>query len=126
MLDRDEAGAKQVAADVGGDYLVADLSDGTSIDALGLGTDVHADILVNNAGVQHVAPVEDFDPERFAFIQRLMLEAPFRLARALLPGHVRPRLGPARARLLRARPPRLAVQVGLRRRPSTASRASPR
>jgi 3-hydroxybutyrate dehydrogenase len=86
VLDRDEAGAQQAAVDVGGDYLVADLSDGASIDALGLGRDVHADILVNNAGVQHVAPVEDFDPERFGFIQRLMLEAPFRLARGLLPG----------------------------------------
>ena len=86
VLDRDETGAKQAAVDVGGEYLVADLSDGASIDALGLGTDVHADILVNNAGVQHVAPVEDFDPERFGFIQRLMLEAPFRLARGLLPG----------------------------------------
>src|SRR6478672_4141236 len=86
VLDRDEAGAKEVAADLGGEHLVADLSDGASIDALGLGRDVHADILVNNAGVQHVAPVEDFDPERFGFIQRLMLEAPFRLARGLLPG----------------------------------------
>src|SRR6478736_7024060 len=86
VLDRDGAGAKEVAADLGGEHLVADLSDGASIDALGLGRDVHADILVNNAGVQHVAPVEDFDPERFGFIQRLMLEAPFRLARRLLPG----------------------------------------
>jgi 3-hydroxybutyrate dehydrogenase len=86
LLDRDEKGARKAAADVGGEVLVADLSDGASIDALGLGTEVHADILVNNAGVQHVAAVEDFDPERFAFIQRLMLEAPFRLARALLPG----------------------------------------
>ena len=86
VLDRDETGAKQAAVDVGGEYLVADLSDGASIDALGLGSRVHADILVNNAGVQHVAPVEDFDPERFGFIQRLMLEAPFRLARGLLPG----------------------------------------
>jgi 3-hydroxybutyrate dehydrogenase len=86
VLDRDEAGAKQVAAEVGGEHLVADLSDGTSIDALGLGTDVPADILVNNAGIQHVAPVQDFDPERFSFILRLMLEAPFRLARGLLPG----------------------------------------
>src|SRR3954452_14544740 len=86
VLDRDKEGAEQVAHEVGGDHLVADLSDGGSIDALGLGTDVHADILVNNAGIQHVAPVEEFDPERFAFIQRLMLEAPFRLARALLPG----------------------------------------
>ncbi len=86
VLDRDEDGARAVAQQVGGRHLVADLSDGASIDALGLGADVHADILVNNAGVQHVAAVEDFDPERFAFIQRLMLEAPFRLARALLPG----------------------------------------
>ena len=39
-----------------------------------------------------------------------MLEAPFRLARGAAPRHVRPRLGPARARLLRARPPRVAVQ----------------
>jgi 3-hydroxybutyrate dehydrogenase len=86
VLDRDKEGAEQVARDVGGDHLVADLSDGASIDALGLGVDAHADILVNNAGIQHVAPVEEFDPERFGLIQRLMLEAPFRLARALLPG----------------------------------------
>ena len=86
VLDRDETGAKEVAAELRGEHLVADLSDGASIDALRLGRDVHADILVNNAGVQHVAPVEDFDPERFGFIQRLMLEAPFRLARGLLPG----------------------------------------
>jgi len=86
VLDLDESRAREVAAEIGGEHLVADLSDAGSIDALGLGIDVHADILVNNAGIQHVAPVEDFDPERFAFIQRLMLEAPFRLARALLPG----------------------------------------
>lgn len=86
VLDLDEVGAKQAADELGGDYLVADLSDGASIDALGLGQAVHADILVNNAGVQHVAPVEDFDPERFGFITRLMLEAPFRLTRGVLPG----------------------------------------
>ncbi len=85
VLDRDEDGARAVAEEVGGKPLVADLSDGASIDALGL-AGLGADILVNNAGIQHVAPVEDFDPERFAFIQRLMLEAPFRLARGLLPG----------------------------------------
>ena len=28
--------------------------------------DVDVDILVNNAGIQHVAPIEDFDPETFA------------------------------------------------------------
>jgi 3-hydroxybutyrate dehydrogenase len=86
VLDLDEAGARTAAEEVGGEHLCADLSDGASIDALALGSDVHADILVNNAGVQHVAAVQDFDPDRFGFIQRLMLEAPFRLARGLLPG----------------------------------------
>jgi 3-hydroxybutyrate dehydrogenase len=47
---------------------------------------VDADILVNCAGLQHVAPVEEFPVEMFALIQRVMLEAPFRLARAVLPG----------------------------------------
>jgi len=85
VLDRDEDGAAAVAAEVGGEHLAADLSDGAAIDALGL-ADRPVDVLVNNAGVQHVAAVQDFDPERFSFIQRLMLEAPFRLARAVLPG----------------------------------------
>ncbi|CAM3887081.1 D-beta-hydroxybutyrate dehydrogenase [Tsukamurella strandjordii] len=43
------------------------------------------DILVNNAGVQHVAPIEDFDPAWFRRITTLMLEAPFLLTRAALP-----------------------------------------
>jgi 3-hydroxybutyrate dehydrogenase len=85
LLDRDERGAKEAAAEVGGEHLVADLSDSSSIDALDLGGR-GIDILVNNAGIQHVAPVEEFDPERFAMIHRVMLHAPFRLARALLPG----------------------------------------
>jgi 3-hydroxybutyrate dehydrogenase len=86
VLDRDEAGAKDAAGDVGGDYLVADLSDPAALDELGLGAGRPVDILVNNAGIQHVAPVEDFDPERFALIHKVMLEAPFRLARSVLPG----------------------------------------
>jgi 3-hydroxybutyrate dehydrogenase len=85
VLDRDEAGAKEVASEVDGEHLVADLSDAASIDALELaGRGIG--ILVNNAGIQHVAPVEEFDPERFALIHRVMLHAPFLLARALLPG----------------------------------------
>jgi 3-hydroxybutyrate dehydrogenase len=85
VLDRDETGAKQLATDIGGDHLVADLSDPGVVDTLGL-ADAGIDIVVNNAGLQHVAPVEEFDPERFALIQRVLLEAPFRFARALLPG----------------------------------------
>lgn len=82
VLDRDADGAAQVAARFGGDALALDLTDGAAIDAL----DLECDILVNNAGIQHVAPVEEFDPEMFTLIHRLMLEAPFRLARRLLPG----------------------------------------
>jgi 3-hydroxybutyrate dehydrogenase len=86
VLDRDASGAEEVAAAVGGEHLVADLSDPATLDDLGLGTERRIDILVNNAGIQHVAPVEEFDPERFALIHKVMLEAPFRLARAVLPG----------------------------------------
>jgi 3-hydroxybutyrate dehydrogenase len=85
LLDRDELGAKEAAEAVGGEHLVADLADADSIDALELAAR-GIDILVNNAGIQHVAPVEEFDPETFAQIHRVMLHAPFLLARALLPG----------------------------------------
>ncbi len=85
LLDRDETGAKEAAADVGGEPLVADLADRDSLESLAL-ADRGIDILVNNAGIQHVAPIEDFDPDTFATIHRIMLQAPFLLARTLLPG----------------------------------------
>jgi 3-hydroxybutyrate dehydrogenase len=81
VVDLDAAGAKRVAKQVGGRAEVADLSDLNAVDALGL----TCDILVNNAGLQHVARIEDFSPERFSFMLRVMLEAPFRLARQALP-----------------------------------------
>ncbi len=83
VLDRDEPGAKLLAAELHGDHLVVDLADPSAIDDLDLST---VDILVNNAGLQHVAPVEELDPARFALVQRVLLEAPFRFARAVLPG----------------------------------------
>lgn len=82
VLDRDDEGAERVAGEIGGRAVQADLADLDAIDTLGL----QADILVNNAGLQFVAPVEEFPPETFSLILRVMLEAPFRLARALLPG----------------------------------------
>ncbi len=85
VLDRDEEAAAKVAATIDGDHVAVDLSDGEAIDALDAG-DLDADILVNGAGIQHVAPLEEFDPAMFALIHRLMLEAPFRLTRRLLPG----------------------------------------
>ncbi len=85
LLDRDEAGVKEAAAELGAEHLVADLAEPEAIDALRLG-ERGVDILVNNAGIQHVAPVQEFDPELFASIHRVMLHAPFLLARAVLPG----------------------------------------
>jgi 3-hydroxybutyrate dehydrogenase len=81
VLDRDAEAAKDVAATVGGTAVVADLSDLDAVDGL----DLDVDVLVNNAGLQHVAPVHEFPVERFSYILRLMLEAPFRLARGALP-----------------------------------------
>ncbi len=49
----------------------------------GLPTDV--DVLVNNAGIQHVSPVHEFPVDVFERIHRVMLLAPFRLARHVLP-----------------------------------------
>lgn len=74
--------AARVAAEVGGEAWAVDLSDTAGLRELHL----DVDILVNNAGIQHVSPIEEFDPERFSFMLRLMLEAPFLLIRAALPG----------------------------------------
>lgn len=81
VADRDEAGAKRVANDIGGEAWVVDLSDTAAL----AGQELDVDILVNNAGFQHVAPVEEFPPDVFAAMLRVMLEAPFLLVRAALP-----------------------------------------
>jgi 3-hydroxybutyrate dehydrogenase len=81
VVDRDAEAAKAVAAEIGGEAHIADLADPAAIDAL----PAEADILVNNAGLQHVAPVTEFPPERFALIQQVMVTAPFLLMRRSLP-----------------------------------------
>ncbi|WP_353649935.1 3-hydroxybutyrate dehydrogenase [Nakamurella sp. A5-74] len=73
----DELGARALGIDLSD---IAGLPDAVADVAGGV------DILVNNAGVQHVAPIQDFPIEKFEFIQRLMLTAPFVLTRAVLPG----------------------------------------
>ena len=44
------------------------------------------DILVNNAGMQHVAPVDEFPPEKWDLIIALNLSAAFHTIRLALPG----------------------------------------
>ncbi len=82
VADIDADGATAVAEEVGGRSWVVDLSD---LDALG-DLRLDADILVNNAGIQTVSPIQDFDPARFRLIVDIMLNAPFLLVRAVLPG----------------------------------------
>jgi len=82
VLDINGDAAQSVADSIGGLSRQADLTHRATIDGL----DVTADILVNNAGFQHIAPLEDFPPERFAAMLRLTIEAPFRLIQTLLPG----------------------------------------
>ena len=82
VLDLDGEAAGEVAEGIGGEVLQADLSDYGVLDGL----EVDADIVVNNAGMQHVAAIEDFPPERFSMIVRIMLEAPLRIVQKALPG----------------------------------------
>ncbi|WP_298251850.1 3-hydroxybutyrate dehydrogenase [uncultured Arthrobacter sp.] len=82
VADRDEDGARSVAEDLGGESWAVDLLDTIALEHLSL----RADILVNNAGIQVVSPIQDFEPADFRRIQTLMVEAPFLLIRAALPG----------------------------------------
>ncbi|WP_109473729.1 3-hydroxybutyrate dehydrogenase [Ornithinimicrobium cavernae] len=81
VADRDRGAAEALAAEVGGEAWVADLSDTAALEDLRL----DCDVLVNNAGIQRVAPIHELDPEDFRLIHRLMLESPFLLVRAALP-----------------------------------------
>ncbi|KHL09341.1 UNVERIFIED_CONTAM: 3-hydroxybutyrate dehydrogenase [Mumia flava] len=82
VADVDGDAAKRTAESVGGEDWVVDLSDTTALDDLTLDVDV----LVNNAGLQRVSPITELAPDDFRLIQRVMVEAPFLLARAALPG----------------------------------------
>ncbi|WP_400993657.1 3-hydroxybutyrate dehydrogenase [Agromyces sp. GXQ0307] len=82
IADLDGEAATAAAERIGGEAWQVDLGDTAALADLTL----EADILVNNAGIQHVRPIEQFEPERFSLILRIMLEAPFLLIRAALPG----------------------------------------
>ena len=44
------------------------------------------DVLINNAGIQHVAPVDEFPPQKWQDIIDVNLSAPFHLITSVLPG----------------------------------------
>ncbi len=82
IADVNADAATAAATEVGGESWVVDLADTAALDDLAL----DVDILVNNAGFQRVSPIQDFDPDTFRLLLRLMLESPFLLVRAALPG----------------------------------------
>ncbi|MFD6969857.1 3-hydroxybutyrate dehydrogenase [Streptomyces sp. NPDC059979] len=81
VVDVDAAAARSVAESIGGRAHVVDLAQAGPIAELP--TDI--DILVNNAGLQHIAPLDEFPPDRFEHMQRVMVQAPFLLLRQTLP-----------------------------------------
>lgn len=82
IADLNGEAARAVADRLAGEAWEVDLSQTAPLGDLRLDTD----ILVNNAGLQHVRPIPEFEPESFALLLRIMLEAPFLLIRAALPG----------------------------------------
>ncbi|WP_431678221.1 3-hydroxybutyrate dehydrogenase [Kitasatospora sp. KL5] len=81
VVDLATGPAEELADRIGGVAVVADLSDPGAVEAL----PDDADIVVNNAGLQHVAPLHEFPTDRFTLLQRVMVEAPFRIIRRTLP-----------------------------------------
>jgi 3-hydroxybutyrate dehydrogenase len=81
--------AERLAEGLGGvagiECIGADLSRRSSVEELAAAAGP-IDVLVNNAGLQHVSPVESFDPARWDLLLQVMLTAPFTLIRAVLPG----------------------------------------
>ena len=70
-------------------YNGADMAKGPEIEAMIAEAQGHMgslDILVNNAGIQHVAPIEDFPPEKWDAIIAINLTAAFHAIRAAVPG----------------------------------------
>ena len=81
VADVDDVAAKSLADEIDGKSWAVDLLDTGALEDLALDTD----ILINCAGIQSIAPIAEFDPERFRMMLALMVEVPFLLIRAALP-----------------------------------------
>ncbi len=84
MADINKEKGEQEAKRIGGNFFYADLSERKYCkDLIGFTVKKFGgiDILVNNAGIQYVSPVEDFPEDKWDFMIRLMLTAPFLLTK---------------------------------------------
>jgi len=80
----DEAEIAALCAELGAQHVGADLTSTAGVEKL-MAAAGPVDVLVNNAGMQHVAPVEDFPPEKWDMIIALNLSAAFHTARLAVP-----------------------------------------
>ena len=88
MADVNTAAGQKEADRLGAHFVQADLTDRADCKALieaAVAKFGSVDVLVNNAGIQHVSPVEDFPEDKWDFILRLMLTAPFLLTKYAWP-----------------------------------------
>ncbi|MET4638073.1 3-hydroxybutyrate dehydrogenase [Mycetocola sp. 2940] len=87
IADMDQDGAAELAGELNGSSWAVNLLDPDAVTDRALASAMDGvDILVNNAGIQKISPIESFDPADFRRILTLMLEVPFLLVRAALPG----------------------------------------
>jgi 3-hydroxybutyrate dehydrogenase len=84
-VDLNAGGAAALAAETGGEAVCADLADPVAVRAA-VEAALGADIIVNNAGFQVVRPIEEFPEQDFRRMLAVMVETPFHLVRAALPG----------------------------------------
>lgn len=88
MADVNAESGKREADRLNAYFFHADLSDRAACKALiNSAVDKYGsvDVLINNAGIQHVSPVEDFPEDKWDFMIRLMLTAPFLLTKYAWP-----------------------------------------
>lgn len=90
LADRDLAAASAAAGEIiaaGGDALALDMdvTDDRSVVQAVASLEGPIAMLINNAGLQHVAPLEEFPPGRFAQLIDIMLTGSARVTAAVLP-----------------------------------------
>ena len=74
----------RLCEELGARHVAADLTSAAGVETL-MAEAGPVDILVNNAGMQHVAPIEEFPPEKWDAIIALNLSAAFHAARLAVP-----------------------------------------
>ncbi|SHI39199.1 glucose 1-dehydrogenase [Wenxinia saemankumensis] len=86
VADLSGAGAREVAAGIGGRWAEVDVGDRASVGALAEAAG-ETDILVNNAGITHLpGPLEDVEEEVFDRVLRVNAKSVYLTARAFVPG----------------------------------------